>query len=120
MKIKCISLCIEVQAAGISLQSDQMRKLILPKFAPMEAGTPDDPAHLACERLVPLVLMPAECTPIVVECATCSDADRLLAAMIGCARGSIATTLGGITSMAFGREDGRLREISTLNHCGHL
>ena len=120
MRTYCTSVRTEVQAAGISCQSNQLRKLTLHELAPMEAGTPDDAARVACEKLVPFVVMPAESTPILVQCATCSDADRVLAAMIGCANGSIATSPGGITSMAYSREDCRLKEISTLNHCGHL
>jgi len=120
-----LNLCVRrrnavVQAAGIPLRSDELRKLALPELTPVMGAAPDDAAREACDKLVLSVMAPDENAPIVVECVTSDDADRILATVIRCARGSIATTPGSITSMVFGQVDGCLQEISTLNHCGHL
>lgn len=111
---------IVLQAAGIVLQAGKLERLALQALVPSKGSGPDDGAQTACIQLVQSVMSAPEGAPLVVECATCSDADRILAAAIGCSSGSIATTAGGITCMTFTRQEGRLEEVSCLNHCGHL
>ena len=88
--------------------------------APSNGDGTDAGAAAACLELVQSVMSAPEGTPLVVECATCSDADRVLAEGIGCVSGSVATTAGGVSCLTFSREDGRLEEVSCLNHCLHL
>ena len=109
-----------VQAAGIVLRAGQLQLLALQTLDPLRSGAPDDGAQAARDELVQSVMSALEGTSLVVECTTCLDADRVLAAAIGCSSGSIATTAGGITCMTFSKQDGSLREVSCLNHCGHL
>ena len=109
-----------MQAAGIHVRADELQRLQLRDLEPAKEGSPDVAARASCEELVRSVMSAPEGGPLVVECVTCADADRVLAAAIGCSHGSIATTPGGITCMTFDRQDGRLKEVSSLNHCGHL
>ena len=80
----------------------------------------DAPAHSAWQRVLAAAVSVPDAGALLVECATCDDADRLLAAAIGCRSGSITTTASGITCATVAKEQNELKEISCLNHCGHL
>ena len=56
----------------------------------------------------------------MVECATASDAARLLAAATKCRPEAFAPTPGGITLLTVNVEDRTLQQVACFNHCGHL
>ena len=90
----------------------------LPAVAP--GSMSDEAAAAGWQAVSDAVGTAADGHALVVECATASDAARLLAEATKCSPDAFAPSPGGITLLTVSVEHRTLQQVACFNHCGHL
>ena len=80
----------------------------------------DEAAAAGWQAILRAIGGAADESAMVVECATASDAARLLAMATGCRPDAFAPSPGGITLLTVSVKHRTLQQIACFNYCGHL